>query len=228
MACFATALACGKQPTPAPQTPIESSPPAVAETPAEASTPENQPEAPAQDPDVTAAQSAALEAAEAAADAQRAAADVAAAAAAAAAKVKLPERQPKLAKHYVGVKGFGVNRVNRAKRTGSVSITTADDGQLILSGSLKNGDFHIEIQGNVHPVSRREFILDGTFSGAPNLSFRNEPPSVRTTTGRFLFRATGKRRYWRMYEVNGADCVCGEGCGNEFCYIDISFGRPTK
>ncbi len=139
----------------------------------------------------------------------------------------LPPPQPKLSKFFVGTKGFGVNRVNDGKRSGSATIADSDDG-LMLSAELTTGEFHLKLSGTVHPISRREFILDGEMTGTPDLSFRSEPATERTTTGRFLFKATGKRRFWRMYQVNGTDCVCNDGCGNEFCYIDISFGNPTK
>lgn len=129
-----------------------------------------------------------------------------------------------LERHYVGKHKLGVNRVTDGARTGSVEIVRKE-GRMVLSGAVRRGDHYLEISGTVEPVSRTKFFLDGEISGVPDLSFMDKPLAVQTTRGRFLFEAKFGRKYWRMYEVDGQDCVCWEGCGNDFCYIDIEFLR---
>jgi hypothetical protein len=60
------------------------------------------------------------------------------------------------------------------------------------------------------------------------MAWAGEPPRERTTKGRFTFEATGRRRFWRLYQVDGRDCVCDDNCGNDFCYVDIEFLRGAN
>ncbi len=125
--------------------------------------------------------------------------------------------------HYLGTLRLGVNRVTDGRRTGIATISKADDDRLRLQGSVRKGRYSLKISGTVEPVSERKFHLQGQISGVPDLSWRDEAPRARKTVGRFTFEATKGRRYWRMYKVNGRDCVCHDGCGNDFCYIDLEF-----
>ncbi len=128
---------------------------------------------------------------------------------------------------YVGRHSLGVNRVTQDRRTGRVTIKKIG-GKLHLKGYVRGhgwnkgngkGRFWLKLSGEVKPVSRLKFHLAGTITGLPD-----EPPErVRTTTGRFTFIAKFGRGYWRMYEVNGKECVCDQNCGNDFCYISIGF-----
>ena len=127
-----------------------------------------------------------------------------------------------MAKRYLGRHSLGVNRVTDGRRSGRATIK-AVNGRLQLSGRVRKGAHWLAIEGTVKPVSLREFRLVGSISGAPDLSWRNQAPTARKTTGTFVFRAKGGRKYWRMYEVNGRGCVCDDHCGNDFCYIDIGF-----
>jgi hypothetical protein len=45
--------------------------------------------------------------------------------------------------------------------------------------------------------------------------------TITKTVGKFIFRVTKGRKFWRLYQVNGQDCVCDDNCGNDFCYVDI-------
>lgn len=137
----------------------------------------------------------------------------------------LPEPRPKLDKFYRGKHSFGVNRVNDGRRAGIARVEKQEES-LWLSAEMKKGPYSIALEGTVHPVNRREFILEGTLSGKPDLSFKQDTIDHKETKARFLFRATGKRQFWRLYEVNGVDCVCWDHCGNDFCYIDIGFSAP--
>ncbi len=129
-----------------------------------------------------------------------------------------------LDQYYVGIHDLRVNRVGDSLKVGSASVTSVD-GILHLTGSLHSGSYYLDLSGRVEPVSQRKFLLNGEISGIPDLSFRNAAPQVLRTAGKFMFEATMGRRYWRMYQVNGRDCVCDDGCGNDFCYIDVYFLR---
>jgi hypothetical protein len=124
--------------------------------------------------------------------------------------------------HYLGKHMLGVNRVNDGKRAGKGTIVR-EANALVLQASVKEGAFYLDISGVVRPVSKTEFVLDGQFTGIPDLSWRDEAPSKHSTQGSFTFRATKGRKFWRLYEVDGVECVCNDNCGNEFCYIDLSF-----
>ena len=126
------------------------------------------------------------------------------------------------ASHYIGKHKLGVNRVNDGKRNGKGQILR-EANALVLQASVKKGAYYLDISGIVEPVSKEEFVLDGQFSGIPDLSWRDLPPKKQSTKGRFTFRATKGRKFWRLYEVDGAECVCTDDCGNDFCYIDLSF-----
>jgi hypothetical protein len=101
------------------------------------------------------------------------------------------------------------------------------DSTLRLSGSVRNGPHFLELSGTVEPVSPRLFHLDGEIHGAPDMAWAKQQLRERRTKGRFTFEATGGRRYWRLYQVDGRDCVCDANCGNDFCYIDIEFLKPA-
>jgi hypothetical protein len=131
-----------------------------------------------------------------------------------------------LKKRYVGNHSLGVNRVTDGERVGLATVVLDDEGRLFLKGSVDHGPYNLSIQGYVVPNGLKEFVLHGSFEGSPNLEFRREPPRHRKTEGQFTFRSKGARKYWRMYLVDGKDCVCDDGCGNDFCYIDVGFKGP--
>jgi hypothetical protein len=128
---------------------------------------------------------------------------------------------------YVGTHRLRVNRIPGPEWTGTVTITR-QGGALRLEGGLRRGPHHLELLGTVEPVSARKFHLDGELRGVPDMSWADEPPRERSTKGRFTFEATGRRRYWRLYQVDGQECVCNDNCGNDFCYIDVEFLRAGK
>ena len=125
---------------------------------------------------------------------------------------------------YIGKHRLRVNRIPGREWTGTVTITK-QGGALRLEGSLRRGPHHLEISGTVEPETARRFILDGELRGVPDMAWAGEQPRERTTKGRFTFEATGRRRFWRLYQVDGRDCVCDDNCGNDFCYIDVEFLR---
>src|SRR6187551_1107349 len=146
----------------------------------------------------------------------------------AAAAATAAERTPAVAKaleaSYVGTHRLRVNRIPGREWTGTVTISK-QGGALRLEGSLRHGPHYLELSGTVEPETARKFHLEGELRGVPDMAWRDEPARARTTKGRFTFEATGRRRFWRLYQVDGRDCVCDDGCGNDFCYVDIEFLR---
>ncbi len=136
----------------------------------------------------------------------------------------LPPRDPGLDKYFVGVHSFAVNRVNGFRRTEEASITTQGE-KLLLSANVRRGQHYLELNGEVHPVSREEFYLVGKIKGVPE-AIRGSYP-MQEVEGVFTFRATKGRRFWRLYEIDGIEDVCNER-RNLFCYIDIGFRPPTR
>ncbi|MCA9582911.1 MAG: hypothetical protein KC416_14025 [Myxococcales bacterium] len=134
-----------------------------------------------------------------------------------------PKRPKTLAEIYIGEHPLGVNRVTDGRRTGQAIIRQTAEGRFTIHGRVKKGPYELTLSGRVTPRSPLEFDLDGTIDGIPNKSYMGEEPTGRSTKGVFTFRATKGRNFWRLYEVNGRDCVCGDDCGNDFCYIDVGF-----
>ncbi|HEX5658160.1 MAG TPA: hypothetical protein VFX59_13240 [Polyangiales bacterium] len=124
------------------------------------------------------------------------------------------------AERYAGVHGLGVNRVSVKRRPGTVTFSQSGDGWQ-LSGEAREGPWFLRVTGSVLRVDDRELVLQGELHGVPDMRWAGEAPRERTTHGKLTFRATKGRKFWRLYEVDEQDCVCDEGCGNDWCYIDI-------
>jgi len=121
---------------------------------------------------------------------------------------------------FVGVHQLGVNRVSPKRRAGSVTVTQRD-GVLQLTGSARAEPFYLELEGTITRVDARVLELAGELRGVPDMRWADEPLRARKTVGKFTFRVTKGRKFWRLYEIDGTGCVCDDGCGNDFCYIDI-------
>jgi hypothetical protein len=121
---------------------------------------------------------------------------------------------------YSGTHKLGVNRVTDMARVGSVRFSKRD-GALQLEGRVARGPHWLELKGKVETEGPNKFVMTGTIRGVPDMAWADEPLRERNTEGRFLFEVRKGRPYFRMYEVNGRECVCDEDCGNDFCYIDI-------
>lgn len=131
-----------------------------------------------------------------------------------------PARGATKEQRYVGVHQLGVNRVGSKRRSGSVRVTQGERG-LQLEGAARSEPFYLELSGTITRIDERVLELDGELRGVPDKTWADEKPTKRATTGKFTFRVTKGRKFWRLYEVDGQGCVCDDGCGNDFCYIDI-------
>jgi hypothetical protein len=121
---------------------------------------------------------------------------------------------------YVGAHRLGVNRVTDQARPGRVTVTKRDDG-LWLEGRVEREPYFLVLSGRLTPTSPERFELEGTLAGVPDMRWAGEAPTARETRGRFSFEVKKGRSFWRLYRVNGRDCVCDDGCGNDFCYVDV-------
>jgi hypothetical protein len=128
-----------------------------------------------------------------------------------------PELKPDI---YSGAHKLGVNRVTDMARVG-IARFSRKSGALQLEGRVQRGAHWLELNGRVEPEGANKFVLVGTIRGVPDMAWKDEAPRERNTEGRFTFEIRKGRPYFRLYEVNGRECVCDDGCGNDFCYIDI-------
>ncbi len=86
-----------------------------------------------------------------------------------------------------------------------------DNGVLRLTGGHSTSEGELEIDGEVVSISADRFIFRGTILilDAPDLGRRCE------RHGDFEFRATGKRKYWRLQQM--------EACDGLTDYVDIYY-----
>lgn len=91
-------------------------------------------------------------------------------------------------------------------------LTARDDRDVVsLEGGQINGDRSVELRGEVVSISADRFTFRGTILilNAPDPGRRCE------RTGDYEFRATGKRKYWRLQQM--------EACGGLTDYVDIYY-----
>ena len=99
---------------------------------------------------------------------------------------------------------------------GRVTVTQKD-GLLYLKGGqeAREGEDFVSIDGVVTELSRYDFKFKGKI--VTKIShINNGEPCVRE--GEMTFRITGKRKYWRLQEMNNP-------CENVVDYIDIFFRK---
>jgi len=121
---------------------------------------------------------------------------------------------------YLGKHLLGSNRITFDERVGTAEFSKRN-GKLYLTGRVERGGFWLELQGTVELESPLVFHMDGEIRGIPGMLLEDEKPRQRSSAGRFTFKVRNNRKFWRLYLVDGKDCVCGDECGNDFCYIDI-------
>lgn len=121
---------------------------------------------------------------------------------------------------YVGAYGFGVNRVNDGKRNATATIHK-ENGRLEIHASIEKGPHSLQLDGVVQPVHEKEFVVYGSLKGTPDLAFMDKAPTAQESSGEYRFWVKKGRKYWRLMQVDGKDCDCGEDCGNDWCYVDV-------
>lgn len=97
---------------------------------------------------------------------------------------------------------------------GAASVVNRN-GVLYLKGEQKsraNSDF-VKIDGVIVSIGEKEFVFDGTIVTQISHIAGGEPCE---RTGEMTFRITGKRRYWRLQEMDNP-------CDTATDYVDIYF-----
>ena len=109
----------------------------------------------------------------------------------------------KLSLQWISWDNFGIATVT--EKLGIIGIEGQQKGR-------GNGDL-LTIEGMIVSVDAKQFVFEGTI--VTKVSHINSgKPCVRQ--GDFTFKATGKRRYWRMQEMDNP-------CDGVTDYVDIYF-----
>ena len=96
--------------------------------------------------------------------------------------------------------------------TGKAQVTE-ENGLLKLKGSQRDAKGnYLTVEGVIETVDTRSFVLVGKVELSVDFLAGGKPCPRE---GRFTFRITGKRRYWRMKEMNNP---CEE---NHVDYVDL-------
>ena len=91
-------------------------------------------------------------------------------------------------------------------------MNAIDDNDVVrLEGTQANFEGTLKVKGEVVSIGRDSFVLRGTILilDAPDKGRRCE------RTGDYEFKATGKRKYWRLQQM--------EACGGLTDYVDIYY-----
>lgn len=91
-------------------------------------------------------------------------------------------------------------------------MNAIDDNDVVrLEGTQANHEGTLKVKGEVVSIDRDRFVLRGTILilDAPDKGRRCE------RTGDYEFKATGKRKYWRLQQM--------EACGGLTDYVDIYY-----
>ncbi len=97
---------------------------------------------------------------------------------------------------------------------GTASVTNRN-GVLYLTGeqkSRKDSDF-VKIDGVIVSIDEKEFVFNGTIVTQISHIANGEPCE---RTGEMTFRITGRRKYWRLQEMDNP-------CDGVTDYVDIYF-----
>lgn len=96
-----------------------------------------------------------------------------------------------------------------------IATVTAKGGVLYLKGeqkSRKDSDY-VKIDGVIREINARNFVFEGTI--VTQVSHINGGEAC-TREGEMVFRITGKRRYWRLQEMDNP-------CDGVTDYVDLFF-----
>jgi|JI8StandDraft_2_1071088.scaffolds.fasta_scaffold288885_1 hypothetical protein len=101
------------------------------------------------------------------------------------------------------------------KNAGEAIVVKLTDNTLKISGKQWKGERdYLIIEGTITPIGEREFSFKGKIITCANYINQGNPCEKN---GSYTFKATGKRKYWRLQEMNNC-----EG-NNVVDYVDIFF-----
>lgn len=99
-----------------------------------------------------------------------------------------------------------------SKELGKVAITDKD-GLLYVEGRQEVKGDYLEIKGTIAEINEKQFLFDGVIITRVNYINKGEPCKRE---GRFTFRISGARQFWRMKEQQNP-------CDEAADYVDIMF-----
>ena len=84
-------------------------------------------------------------------------------------------------------------------------------GKLLIKGHQQKGGDYLEIDGFASQIEDKQFTFEGTI--VTRVSYKNNGNQCRRE-GTMTFKITGKRRYWRLQEMQSP-------CDETTDYVDI-------
>lgn len=103
---------------------------------------------------------------------------------------------------------------------GTVTITRREKSPWTVSGrqDSRENDDYLVIDGIITKIDSFQFTFEGMITTKVS-HINNGNPTKRS--GRMTFKNTGKRRYWRLVEMQNPD-------DDVLDYIDIFFSKPKR
>ncbi len=125
---------------------------------------------------------------------------------------------PAMADQLMGEHVFNLHWIDSPP--GVARVTEPVKGEVRLDAEQQNaqGDA-ASVTGRVTKVTTKTFELEGTVTTKVSGNYGGR---ACVKTGRFTFRITGKRKYWRLKEMDNC-----EG-GRLVDYVDVYFARPAR
>jgi hypothetical protein len=113
-----------------------------------------------------------------------------------------------LGRHALTLQWLGTGTL---KDAGHAEVKKGADGAWHLSGRQDSRQGHVSLDGVVTAIDAATFAFAGTV--ITNVSFINDGKDCRRS-GNFTFAKTGKRRYWRLQQMDNP-------CDQATDYVDI-------
>ena len=99
------------------------------------------------------------------------------------------------------------------EKFGTATVTRKNDGGLYVDARQELGGDHVTLKGDVRVIDAKEFTVTGELVTCVSHIYGGKPCA---RNGTFTFKATGKRKYWRMQEM-------ANPCDDLVDYVDIYF-----
>ena len=97
-----------------------------------------------------------------------------------------------------------------SKQSGKATVTESA-GQLALDGEQRRGSDSVTVKGTITKVTQKTFEFEGTIVTTVSHIYGGKPC---TRTGKMTFAITGKRRYWRLQQMDNP-------CEKVSDYVDV-------
>jgi hypothetical protein len=108
---------------------------------------------------------------------------------------------------WISWEHFGSAKITRTDKVNTYSING-------IQRSNKNEDY-LKIEGSITPITDKHLVFEGTIETSVYY-LNGGKPCLRT--GKFNFKSSGSRRYWRLQEMDNP-------CDDITDYIDLYFAR---